>query len=211
MIYTEGKAMGNCSHFNRLAKCGFRPQAEAYKEEVRRQRRAAGDTRNVANQVAEDAMWVLFGPIVEQWEAQQLQQQEQLQLQQQQLQQQQPKPDPDCLIGCTDDVDQFLDPDYSQPDPGRWLRDGLIWTAAEIRRVVTDSPEGITINLARAQTPPPTAWAVFCLESFARLAPSKRGDLIARVLPFATKSHETQSPNDESNDPQPNGFLDALT
>jgi hypothetical protein len=86
------------------------------------------------------------------------------------------------------DIDSLLDPHYSETVPARWIRDGLIWVAAEFRRVVSDSPDQSTINLHQAKVPPPTPWAIFVLESFARRNPAKRADLISRVLSFASKS-----------------------
>lgn len=187
--------MGSAAVYNRLARCGLRPAAEAYKNEVRLRRKAAGDDRATAVQAAEDAMLDLFIPLCkarEEAEAQKKQQQS----------------DPP-LTGCVDDLDQFLDPEYAESDPGKWLRDGLIWTAAEIRRVVIDSADGTSVDLTRASTPPPTAWAVFCLEAFARRPPSKRGELIPRVMPFATRSHEEEAagPGDST---EANGFLDSI-
>lgn len=186
--------MGNPAIYNRLYRFGLRPAADAYKDEVRQRRKAAGDDKRAANQAAEDAMWDAFRPAVEQLEKQQLEKQEQEGIA--------------PLAGCADDVDQFLDPDYTETDPGKWLRDGLIWTAAEIRRVVVDSDGTTTVDLSRAHTKPPTAWAVFCLESFARKPIDKRGELIARVLPFAMRSHDT--PHQAGNAAQTEGFLDSI-
>lgn len=163
---------------NRLSKAGLRNAAEAYREEVRR--RLAQDQggkerdRDQVSAAAWQEMWDAFRPTVELWEkGQQGQGDEEL-----------------ALFGCPEDVDAFLDPNYTEQDPGKWLRDGLIWTAAEIRRVVTDTSAGVVIDLTKAKTKPPTAWAVFCLESYARRPPAKRADLIAKVLPFATKATE---------------------
>lgn len=175
----------------RLAKSGLREAADAYKEEVRSRRKASGETRDKAGMGAWSEMWDSFRPAVERWEMGQGEGDAQ-------------------LTGCPDDVDQFLDPDYHESDPGKWLRDGLIWTAAEIRRVVIDSSEGTTVDLTRAKTKPPTAWAIFCLESFARKTPDKRGELIARVLPFATRSHDPPGiPGDDEGSTR--GFLDGIS
>jgi len=176
---------------NRLSKAGLRDAAESLREEIRLRRKGAGEDRDSASQAAWAEMWDTFRPVVERWEKGQFKETE------------------TPLTGCPIDVDPFLDPDYTEKDPGKWLRDGLIWTAAEIRRVVIDSDEGTRIDLARARTKPPTAWAVFCLESFARKPPAKRGELIARVLPFATRSHETAPIETDSNDVD--GFLGDIT
>ena len=174
---------------NRLAQLGLRKVAEAYREEVRPRLKVKSKTRDEASLAAWTEMWKLFEPVCEMWEKER-----------------EGRPDGETpLLGCADDLDQFLDPTYSETDPGKWLRDGLLWTAAEIRRVVRDSAEGTSVDLARAKIPPPTPWAVFCLEEFARKPPSKRGDLIARVMPFATKQHDPTEP------PAPEGgFLDEI-
>lgn len=185
--------MGNAVTYNRLARCGLRPAAESYKEEVRLRRKAAGDDRATASRTAEDAMWEVFKPALERAEKQQ----------------DRAGVDPP-LTGCTDDLNQFLDPDYHETDPGKWLRDGLIWTAAEIRRVVIDSDEGTKVDLARASTKPPTAWAVFVLEAFARKPPDKRGELIGRVMPFATRTHEEEGGTEGKDAAEHNGFLDSM-
>jgi len=138
-------------------------------------------------------MWDTFRPVVEQWESTQA------------------GGEVDSLGSLPEDVDQFLDPDYHETDPGRWLRDGLLWTAAEIRRVVVDSDEGTRVDLARARTRPPTAWAVFCLESFARKPASARGELIARVIPFATKGHDPPVTAPGNADEGAGGFLGSIT
>lgn len=183
---------------HRLASAGLRDAAEAYREEVRQRiaKDKGGPKRN-REEVVDAAwtdMWEVFRPAVERCEKVH-------------------QPHHQTLAGCTDDLDQFLDPNYTEQDPGKWLRDGLIWTAAEIRRVVLDSQEGTTVDLARAKTPPPTAWAVFCLESFARKPPDKRADLIARVLPFATRTTPNDPPVDNSGQDELDngGFLDSIS
>ena len=172
---------------NRLSKLGLRPAAEAYKEEVRQRLKAAGEDRDVANNKAWEAMWDEFRPVVERLER--------------------ASDGETHLAGRTDDVDQFLDTNYNETDPGKRLRDGLIWVAEEIRRVVTDSDDGTSVNLARAKTPPPSAWAVFCLEGFAAKPPAKRLELIAKVLPFATRSHDARSGDAAADN---NGFLEDV-
>lgn len=182
---------------NRLQKCGLRNAAEAYKEEVRIRRKSNGENRDAASLAAWSEMWDVFRPIVERQERMVLKESESNK-----------GGNSDTLTGCAADVEQYLDPDYSEPDPGRWLRDGIIWTAAEIRRVVADTSEGTTINLQAAKTKPPTAWAIFCLESYARKPPSQRGALIAKVLLFAIKIHD---PPEGKDDPEnAGGFLDSI-
>lgn len=179
--------------YKRLVKAGLREAVDSYKDEVRRRRKAAGDDRATAGETAEDAMREVFGPVLDRWEKQQAG----------------ANTEPD-LTGCAapGDLDQILDPDYTETDPGKWLRDGLLWTAAEIRRVVIDSDQGTRVDLARARTRPPTAWAVFCLEAFARKKPCQRGELIAKVLPFATRSHDVTG--DGGQRQEDGGFLDDI-
>jgi hypothetical protein len=179
---------------NRLNTTGLRQAADTYREEVRtrlvKENGGAKRNREAVNDASWEEMWEVFRPAVERWEKEKR------------------DSEPPQLLGCSDDLEEFLDPNYSESDPGKWLRDGLIWTAAEIRRVVRDSPDGTTVDLARAKTPPPTAWAVFCLESFARKSPDKRSDLIARVLTFATRSHD--APDETTSDEHDGGFLDSV-
>lgn len=153
---------------NRLARIGLREAADAYRDEVRKRRKASGEERDAANEGSWEDMAALFLPAAERIESGSSQ----------------------TLSGCAEDPDQYIDPDYHETDPGKWIRDGLLWTAAEIRRVVIDSPEGASIDLRRAKTKPPTVWAIFCLEGFGRKPPAQRVDLIAKVLPFATKAHD---------------------
>ncbi len=180
---------------NRLSKAGLRNVAEAYREEVRRRIAQAqgGKTRDrdSVSAAAWQEMWDTFRPVVERREEQQAE----------------GANEPD-LAGCAADLDDLLDPEYTETDPGKWLRDGLIWAAAEIRRVVIDSDEGTTVDLTRAKSPPPTAWAVFCVETFARKKPSQRGELIGKVLPFATRSHDVL--DGEGQHQESGGFLDTL-
>ena len=184
--------MNKAEIIRRLARAGVRDAADAFREEVRQRlaSEAGGKTRNrqAVTTAAWMGMWDHFRPIVERIE--------------------QDKAAERPLIGSPEDPDEYLDPHYSETDPGRWLRDGLIWVAAEIRRVVIDAEDGTHIDLTRARTPPPTAWAVFCLESFARLRPAKRGELIGRVLPFAERS--TTGITYGTTRDATGGYLDAL-
>jgi hypothetical protein len=189
---------------NRLTAACLRVPAEAYRDEVRKRlaKERGGEKRDreAVNDDSWEEMWELFLPLVEQVEKKKEKEREK--------EKRAESGDERTLSVLTDDIDKFLDPNYSENDPGKWLRDGLIWTAAEIRRVVLDSENETTIDLARAKTPPPTAWAVFCLESFARKSPDKRSDLIARVLTFATRS--TNAPDDSTTEERSGGFLDSI-
>ncbi len=180
--------MANMAIINRLQNLGLREAAETLKNEIRERYKRLGETRANANEKAELEMWEAMRPAVERIEKAK-------------------QPDDSTpLSGCPENVDQFLDPNYFESNPANWLRDGLLWTAAEIRRVVIDSPDGTTINLALAKSRPPTAWAVFCLEAFARKPPDKRAELIGRVLPFASKVHDPAI----NQAYLPEGYLDSL-
>ena len=180
---------------NRLSKAGLRNVAEAYREEVRIRLAAAQGgkdrDRDKVSLQAWQEMWDLYRPVVER------------------LEQKDQAGEPDPLTWMLDeDLDQFLDPYYEEADPGKWLRDGLLWTAAEIRRVVADSGEGTTVDLSRAKSKPPTAWAVFCLEAYARKPPSRRGDLIAQVLRFAAKVDSGTAVEEDKDEGE--GFLHEI-
>ena len=179
--------MNRAGIINRLAKLGVRNAADALREEVRLRHLAAGRDRESALALAWQEMWETFKPIAERLEGQ--------------------ASGESPLQGCTDDLAPLLDTSYQETDPGKRLRDGLLWTAEEIRRVVRDTDEGPTVDLSRAATPPPTVWAVFCLEFYAHKPPASRGELIARVLPFATKIHD---PRETSPDDAGGGFLDEV-
>lgn len=183
--------MDRAGVINRMARLGLRPAADALREEIRARHKAAGMTRDKASEAAWIEMAAVFEPIAEK------------------LEQEQASGDDAPLQGCTDDLAPLLDPAYSEADPGKRLRDGLLWTAEEIRRVVRDTNEGTTIDLARASTPPPSAWAVFCLESYARKPVAARAELIARVIPFATKGHDPNSKGQQGETDE-GGFLDKV-
>ena len=190
--------MNKATIASRLQRAGIRDAAEAYREEVRRRiAQAQGGKRRDRDAVSVAAwqeMWDVFRPAVERWEKAKAKADEE-----------------SSLAGCPNaaDLDELLDPDYSEKDPGKWLRDGLLWVAAEIRRVVLDTDEGVVVDFTRASCPPPTAWAVFCVEAFARKRPAQRAELIARVMPFATRSHDDPADPDGQNS-RDEGFLDEI-
>jgi len=192
-------AVPKLSISRRLGGAGLQAQADAYREEIRRrlarERGGSSRDREAVNDESWREMWEVFKPLVERREKEK---------------EKAAAKDSDgrTLVGLPDDVGPFLDPNYAEKDPGKWIRDGLLWTAAEIRRVLTDSGNETTVDLARAKTPPPTVWAVFCLESYAWKAPDKRGDLIARVLTFATRTRDPSDP--PGNQDEDGGFLHEL-
>jgi len=166
--------------------------ADAYREEVRKRlaKERGGEKRDreAVNDASWEEMWEIFKPLVEQAERQ--------------------NDSNSTVSGCPENVDPFLDPDYHETDPGRRLRDSLLWNAEEIRRVVSDTTDGTVIHLERAKTKPPTAWAVFYLESLAAKPLDKRGtELVSRVMPFAYKIHD---PSASGCAHQEDGYLDSL-
>ncbi len=186
--------MDRAAAIGRLARLRLRPAADALREEIRHRHRADGKLRDDALERAWVEMWAHFEPVAEELERQK---------------KAADVPDePSPLRGMPEDVDAILDPGYNEADPGKWLRDGLLWVAAEIRRVLRDDADGPIIDLARARTPPPTAFAVFIAEHYARKAPGDRGELIARVMPLACKQHEPQQQG--NTDGAEGGFLDTI-
>ena len=101
-------------------------------------------------------------------------------------------------------------PEYTEKDHGRQLRDGILWTVFEWMRVIKDTPEGPVANIKAASKPPPNAFALFTLSTYALSDIDKRRELITRALAFATKSHDNVDQKDENQDNQPGGFLDAI-
>ncbi len=182
-------ALDRAAIIGRIAKLGLRNQADALRERIRKRCLTAGDSKAIAMEAAWAGMWENFESIVESLEAKAV------------------TTSADTLRGCPADLTGLLDPSYSETDPGKRLRDGLLWTAENIRLVVIDSPDvHTTIDLARASTPPPMAWAVFVLECYARRKPEDRGELIAKVMPFAAKTHDPQRQRGGDGEEQ-DGFL----
>ncbi len=194
---------------NRLSRVGLRNIAEAYKEEVRQRlaRTAKEEAKKDPNnhgkgnndrQAATDAawadMWELFRPIVQRIEKEKAEIKAAAKIQ-------------GNLIEKTPNLDDFLDPNYDDSKPENWVRDGLLWTAKEIARVVSDTAEGTVVDLNKAKTPLPVPYAYFVLTGYARRPPEKRIELITKVLPFANKQAATA---DDEGDYEPNEFLDRL-
>lgn len=188
----------------RLSKCGLRKIADAYREEVRIRlaREAGGQKRDrVAVTVAAwEDMWNQFRPAVEKRERE--------------LIAEAPNSEPVApqLAGLPPISDDLLDPDYSERDPGRQLRDSLLWAAMEWMRIIRDTDDGPVVDLAAASTPPPTPFALFVLSAYALGNVDKRRELISRALAFATKSHESEPEPPAAGDdsPPPGGFLDDI-
>jgi hypothetical protein len=168
---------------------GLRPAAESLKEEIRLRLRGTGQEKAAANSQAEAEMWEAFKPIVERLEAEANSKGEE-----------QPAPQ---LTGLPADVNTALDPDYREPDPGKRLRDGLLWAAEQWMRVIHDTEDGPTANLQAASTPPPNPFALMVLATYALSPIDKRRELITRALGFATRAHDADPGEAQPRD----GFL----
>jgi hypothetical protein len=174
----------------RLARTHLRTPAEALREVVRLRERAAGRTKAEASETAWAEMWAAFEPSVNALESS----------------------DPDRrLPGIPENIHDALDPNYSEQNPGRQLRDGLLWAAMQFPLVVLDTADGPTVNLLQADVKPPNAFAVFVLVTYASAPSQQRRDLIARALAFAEKAHpdhhHQKHEDDDDDDP---GFLNHV-
>jgi hypothetical protein len=111
-----------------------------------------------------------------------------------------------ALLGMPEDIDSLIDPEYAEPDPGKQLRDGLLWAATEIVRVIRATEDGAEARFDRASCPPPNAFAISTILAYALAGEDKRRELIGRALGFACKSHDPEpaAPADSE------GFLDSL-
>ena len=87
-------------------------------------------------------------------------------------------------------IDALLDPDYSEPDAGKRLRDGWLWCAEEWVRVVKDGPEGAKVDVSKASRLPPNGFALSVLATYAQADPDRRRELLTRALSFAAKTHD---------------------
>ena len=179
--------MGNPEIYNRLDRFGLRPIVDAYKQEVRLRYKAEGHDRATARQAAEDAMWTVVGPYVERLEGTEAPQ----------------------LAGLPANPDSVVDPDYAEPDPGKQLRDGLLWAAFEWMRVVQQTDSGPVANIAAASKPPPNGFALLTLSTYALSDIDRRRELITRALAFTTKSH-SDMPTEAASGTQTEGFLHKI-
>jgi len=157
-------------------KAGLRPAAESLKEEIRLRLRSTGMEKLAANTQAESEMWGTFRPVVERLETNKGE-----------------EPPAPQLSGLPADTDSALDPAYQEPDPGKRLRDGLLWAAEQWMRVIRDTDDGPVANLKAASTPPPNPFALMVLSTYALSPVEKRRELITRALAFATKAHDADS------------------
>jgi hypothetical protein len=170
----------NKSHVNeRLSRAGLKEQAHAFMDEVRtrvgEERGGKRRNRKEVTAIAWEQMWEVFKPAVEKRE---------LQLKQQ---------DNPCQMieGLPDrTTDDILDPEYHERDRGKQIRDGVLWAAMEFDRVIQDTPDGPIAHLDDASVPPPNAFAIGTLRTYALSPIEKRRDLIARALAFASKAHD---------------------
>ena len=178
----------------------MRDLAESYKEEIREENVRAGMDRKEANSKAWEAMWVEYEPTVLKMERKKENAQRDI-----------PEPPPaPQLKGLPEDLDSVLDTTYTETDQGKQLRDGLLWAAMEFGRVIRDEDDGPVARIDSASTPPPNAFALFTLSTYALSPIDKRRDLIARALSFATKASDPIAEPEEPTGGDSGGFLDNI-
>ena len=190
---------------HRLGATRIRHQADAYRDEVRKRLIREGPTnrnREAANNASWEQMWEVFEPSVKYHE-----QQQQKMRELKEAKEDREDIAPPQLQGMPErTTNDILDPEYAEKDPGKQLRDGLLWAALEFDRVIEDTDKGPVAHLNDASTPPPNAFAIGTLRTYALSPTEKRRDLIGRALGFATKAHDTpiQEPTSEG------GFLHEI-
>ena len=174
---------------NRLMSVGLHQIADAYRDKTRLLSNELSDAKTSTakkanNEKSWEEMWELFRPVVMRLEKR--------------------MKGEHSLEKNYDNVDEFLDPEYSETDNGKRIRDGLIWVAEEISRVVTygDVP---SIDLTKAKRKPPNPFAILCLETYA-LKPDKHTELISKVIAFADKTHDPADHGGSGGD----SFLDEI-
>ena len=155
---------------NRLQSAELRPAAEAYREEVRIRLKAAGTERAQAVETAWQEMWKQFEPVL-------------LKIEQ---------GNDTGQASHQGAVDEVLNPDYTETDPRKQMRDSIYWIASEFRRVVSDGPRGASVDFRRAKQPPPTTLAVLITETYAAKPPDKRDALVTKVLAFAERGLDSE-------------------
>lgn len=124
-----------------------------------------------------------------------------------------PRPEP-SFYGYLGDVDELIDPDYTEPDAGNRLRDAYVWVGDEFRRITEDRPDNSTLppgtittmRFERAHTRPPTPLAVQIAEYYGEYR-AKRSELLNRLASFAAKAHDTKDQQPETTEA---GYLDSL-
>jgi hypothetical protein len=175
----------------RLAKLGLREAGDRFRDEVRKRLRAEGATREAANEGAWQEMADTFLPAAERAEGKAAANAE--------------LPAPQLPgMPAPANINAAIDPAYNEPDPGKRLRDGLLWTVEQWMRVIADTETGPVATLAAASVPPPNPFALMVLSTYALSPLDKRRELITRALAFATKAHDADST--EGDQPQ-TGFL----
>ena len=198
--------MDRLGFINRLASVGLREPAEAYKEVIRRRERGKGADRETAKDVAWEEMREVYLPVLERKEREREEHERKLN----EAIEGKFTVDPVLrLNGLPVDTDRLLDPEYKETDPGKQLRDGLLWAAFEWMKVIKDTKNGPVANIPKASIPPPNAFALFILSTYALSPVEKRRELITRALAFANRSHDTPEgapPNVHEDD----GFLSDI-
>ena len=172
-------------------------QFDAYFGEVKRrllkENKARGDDRAQFVDQAWEESWRVFQPAVEKSEKDR---------KKQDTQQTAPATIPGMPDRTTDDI---LDPEYAEPNRAKQLRDGLLWAAMEFDRVIEDTNDGPVAHLEDASIPPPNAFAIGIMRTYALSPVDKRHTLITRALAFASK--DTDQPEDN---PEDDAFLHEL-
>jgi hypothetical protein len=99
---------------------------------------------------------------------------------------------PPRFVGYVGSINDILDPNYTETDPGKRIRDSWLWVGFEFRRITVDEAKGYTTqDFSKASTPPPTPLAVMIAEEYAQCPPGSRRDLFTRLIGFAEKGHAT--------------------
>jgi hypothetical protein len=163
---------------------------------------------------AEAEMWEKFRPLIEAGERDEEERREEREAHKAALKaakEVEPEPPAPSLPGMPADPDSVLNPEYSETNQGAHLRDGWLWVVMEWIRVIRDTEMGPVANIEAASTPPPNAFALLVLSTYALSGIDKRRELITRALGFATKSHDTQPDGGPQEGREAEGgFLDTL-
>ena len=148
-------------------------------------------------------MWELYKPTVEKIELDREEQKRQKAMDPQ-------EPPAPQLSGLPQDTDSLLNDQYFESDPGKQLRDGLLWTAFEWMRVIRDTDDGPVADISAASSPPPNAFSLFVMSTYALSPVEKRRDLISRAMAFATRSHDIPPPGRDENQ-DTDSFMDKIS
>jgi hypothetical protein len=189
---------------------GLRHVAEAYRDEVRQriaQLKGGKDRdRDKVSLEAWQEMWDLFRPVVERLEAEGEKTKRMIETAREEAKQ--AKALEPTFLGYQGDVDDLIDPDYTETDSGARIRDAYLWVGEEFRRVCTDlADSGAVMHFGKAKAKPPTPLAVQIAE-FYGANPAKREGLLAKLTTFATK--DTPQTDSDATQATTEGFLDRI-